>query len=56
MQFVRLQKAIDIAERVLPELVADWIHSKSVQNININIVQKLSVNMLILWVIKWSKS
>jgi hypothetical protein len=24
MQFIRLPKAIDIAERVLPELVADW--------------------------------
>jgi len=25
MQFIRLPKVIDIAERVLPELVADWV-------------------------------
>jgi len=56
MQFIRLPKALDIAERVLPELVADWINTKSVQNIDISFVQKLQVNMMILWVIKWSKS
>jgi len=56
MQFIRLPKAIDIAERVLPELVVDWMNTKSVQNINISFVQKLQVNMLISGVIKWSKS
>jgi len=56
MQFIRLPKAIDIAERVLPELVADWMNTKSVQNINISLVQKLQLNMLISSVIKWSKS
>ena len=56
MQFIRLPKAIDIAERVLPELVADWMNTKSVQNIDSSFVQKLQVNMLISWVIKLSKN
>jgi hypothetical protein len=56
MQFIRLAKVIDIAERVLPELVADWMNTKSVQIIDISFVQNLQVNMLILWVIKWSRS
>jgi len=56
MQFIRLLKVIDIAERVLPELVADRMNTKSVQNIDISFIQKLQVNMLIWWVIKWSKS
>jgi len=56
MQFIRLPKAIDIAERVLPELVADWINTKSVQNIDISFVQRLQVSMLISLVFKWSKS
>ena len=47
--------AIDTAERVLPELVADSMNTKSVQNIDISFVQKLQVNILILWVIKWLK-
>jgi len=51
MQFIRLPKAIDIAERVLPELVADWMNTKSMQNIDISFVQKLQVNMLISWVV-----
>ena len=55
MQFIRLPKGIDMAERVLPELVGDWMNSKSVQNIDIGFVQKLQVNILIWWVIKWSK-
>jgi len=38
MQFIRLPKAIDIAERELPELVADRMNMKSVQNINISFV------------------
>jgi hypothetical protein len=41
MQYSRLQKGIDIAERVLPELVADWMNTKSVQNIDISFVHKL---------------
>jgi len=52
MQFIRLPKAIDIAERVLPELVEDWMNTKSVQNINISCVQKLQVNILISGVIE----
>jgi len=55
MQFIRLRMAIDTAERVLPELVADSMNTKSVQNIDISFVQKLQVNILILWVIKWLK-
>jgi hypothetical protein len=47
MQFIRLLKAIDIAERVLPELVADWVETYSVQSINIIIHQQLGVNMLV---------
>jgi len=56
MQFIGLPRVIDIAERVLPEVVADWMNTKSVQNINISVVQKIQVDMLITWVIKWSKS
>jgi hypothetical protein len=41
MQFIRLPKLIDIAERELPELVADWMNMKSVQNMNISFIQKL---------------
>jgi hypothetical protein len=39
MQFIGLPKLINIAERVLPELVADWMNAKSAQNINISLVQ-----------------
>jgi len=56
MQFIKLPMAIDIAERILPELVADWMNTKSGQNIDITFVQKLQANRPILWVIKWSKS
>ena len=56
MQCIRLPKAIDIAERVLPELFADWMNTKSVQNIDISFVQKLQVIMAMLWGIKWLKS
>jgi hypothetical protein len=55
MQFIRLPRAIDIAERVLQELVADWMNTKSVQNIDFSFVQKFQINMLISWVIKCSK-
>jgi hypothetical protein len=47
MQFIRLPKAIDIAERVLPELVADWLDTKSVESINIVVHRQLGVNMLV---------
>jgi hypothetical protein len=56
MQFIRLPQAIDITERVLPELVADSMNTNSVQNIDISFVQKLKLNILIAWVIKWSNS
>jgi hypothetical protein len=51
MQFIRLPKAIAIAERVLAELVVDCMDTKSVQNIDTRFVQKLKVSMLISWVI-----
>jgi hypothetical protein len=41
MQFIRLPKPIDIAERVLPELVADWVDIYGVQRIKINVPQQL---------------
>jgi hypothetical protein len=47
MQFIRLPKPIDIAERVLPELVADWVDTKSVQSINMIVLQQLQVKMLV---------
>jgi hypothetical protein len=47
MQLIRLPKLIDIAERELPELVADWMNMKTVQNISNSFGQKLGVNMLI---------
>jgi len=45
MQFIRLLKPIDIAERVLPELVADWVDTESVESIKMIVFQKLRVNM-----------
>jgi len=56
MQFIKLPKAIDIAERVLPELIVDWVDTYSVKNIIIIILRQLRVNMLFSWVIEWSKS
>jgi len=56
MQFIRLPKPIDIAEKVLPELVPDWVDTESVQSINMMVLQQLWVNMLVSWVIEWSKS
>jgi hypothetical protein len=47
MQFIRLPKAIDIAERELPELVADWVDTKSVQSIKSIVLPQLRVNMLV---------
>jgi len=56
MQFITLPNVIDVAERVLAELVADWMNTTSVQNIDNTFVQKIQVNMQISWVSKWSKS
>jgi len=56
MKLIRLPKLVDIAERELPELVLDWMNTKSVQNINIRFVQMLWVNMLISSVIECSTS
>jgi len=56
MQFIRLPKLINIAERELPELVADWMNTKSVQNINMSFSRKLWVIILISWVIECSTS
>jgi len=56
MQFIRLIKPIDNPEKLLPELVADWVNTKSVQRINISWVQKVRVNILISWVIEKPKS
>jgi hypothetical protein len=56
MQFIRLPKPIDSAERVLPELVAVWVDTYSVQSINIIDLQQLLVNMLVSSVIEWLKS
>ena len=47
MQFIRLPKPIDIAERVLPELVSNWMNTKSVQNMDSNSIRELWVHMLI---------
>ena len=41
MQLIRLPKPIDMAERVLPELVADWADTESVQSFNIIVLQQL---------------
>jgi len=45
---------INIAERVLPELIADWMNTKRGQNNNITFVQKRWAPMLINWVIECS--
>ena len=47
MQFIRLPKPIYIAERVLPELVADWVDTESVQSNNMIVLEQLRVNMLV---------
>jgi hypothetical protein len=56
MQFIRLLELIYLAERILPEQVADWITTKSVQNIDISFVQKHQVNIPRSGVIEWSNS
>jgi len=47
MQFIRLAMLMDSIGRVLPALVADWMNTKSVWNININFIQKLQENVLL---------
>jgi len=47
MQFIRLLKLIDIAERVLPELIVDRTDTYSMQSISITVFQMLSVNRLV---------
>jgi len=47
MQFIRLPKPIDIAERVLPELLADLVDTYSVQSIDIIVLQQPRVHMLV---------
>jgi len=56
MQIIRLPKAIDIAERVLPALVADWVHRYSVKSFKIIVLQQLWQNLVVSWVIEWWKS
>ena len=47
MQFIRLPKLIDFAEKELPELVADWVDTWSVHSVNIVVMQLLRVYMLV---------
>jgi len=53
MQLIRLQKQIDIAKSVLPELVADWVTTKTAQHISISYLQKLEVIMQISRLMEW---
>jgi len=55
MQFIRLPKAIGIAERVVQEPVVDWVETWSGHSLNICIFQQLRINMLVSWVIEWSQ-
>jgi len=56
MQFFRLPKPIDIVEKVLPEPIADWVDTQSMQSIHITFVQKLPISILITEVIGLPKS
>jgi hypothetical protein len=47
MQFIRLPKPTDIAEKVLAELVADWVDTESMQSINMIVPKQLRVNTLV---------
>jgi hypothetical protein len=47
MQFIRLPQPIKIAERVSPELVANWVNTESVESINMIVHQQLRVNLLV---------
>jgi len=55
MQFIRLPKPIDIAERVLPEQVADWVDTYIVQGVPVVVFQQLQEYILVSWVIDWLK-
>jgi hypothetical protein len=46
MQFITLPKPIDSAERLLPELVADWVDTLGVKSTKNIILQQVRVNML----------
>jgi len=56
MQFIRLPKPIDIAERVLKHLLGDLVDTESVQTINMIVLQQPRVGMLVSCVREWSKS
>jgi hypothetical protein len=47
MQCIRLPKAIDIAERVLPELAAGGVDTLTVKCVNIIVLQQLQGNILV---------
>lgn len=53
MQFIRPPKLIAIAERELPQLVADCMNRKCVQNINVRCDTNLWVDMLMTAAIEW---
>jgi len=56
MQFIRLSKPIDIAERVLPDLVADGVDTYSMQSMNSRVLPQFRVYMLVPGAIKWWRS
>jgi len=56
MQFNTLPKQIHNVEKVLPDLVADWVNTRSVQRINNSFLQKRGVYMPIFSVIELLKS
>jgi len=53
MEFIRLPKPIDSAERVLAELISDWVNTNSVQGIDISGFQKVQVTSVNCLVIEW---
>jgi len=56
MQFIRLPKPIDIAKRVLPEPVRNWLDTKSVQSNIVILLQQLWVHIRVSGVIELSKT
>jgi hypothetical protein len=56
MQFIRLPNATDIAERVLPDIVAEWVDTKSVYSIHNIVLYQLRVQMPVTWMVAWLKS
>jgi len=54
MQFIRLPNAVNIAERVFPELVEDWVDIYSMHSIDICVLLEFHVIMLVSWAIEWS--